>query len=331
MLQSGLPRVAEGSVPQTGADKITAMEPAGTSGPDLEHLNGAQKKIVAEAIRRSFSEHQFARLLSETLDMNLDDLAASGLPWPDRVFQVVEESQKIGFGRRLIEAIEGERANTQRVKNLRDSLAQLQRLPDPTDDETARPALKAPEAADLTISSIQGRSRLRPLDGHPVLPHPKSKASVHTGGVHLSFTLAHNGMGEQSINVHGLELQLLSFTPGPIQGLAYVIEGAEIQGAGVARPHIFSVALRGNKVAPATWVIDARAGKVATARSPNFFDTEEPRLLTFPRDRSDIEQVHVTVLAREIGLYEFRFLFDYSVGGVDRHHASDALLVYFDE
>lgn len=185
--------------------------------------------------------------------------------------------------------------------------------------------------ADLTISKLGGRQRVRPLSGYPVLSHPQTGAPVYTGGVQVSFTLAHDGGGKQSINLHGLELELVRFTPGAQPGLDYAIEGAEIQGAGVARPHVFSILLRGTTVGPATWVMDGRTGRTASARSANFFDTEDPRLLTFPADASDIEELQGTVLAQQAGLYEVRFVFDYSVGGLDRQQASDTLLVYFDE
>lgn len=184
--------------------------------------------------------------------------------------------------------------------------------------------------ADLAISALSGW-RIRSLSGYPVLVHPESGAPVYTSGVQVSFTLAHNGVGRQSINVQGLELELLRFTPGAQVGLAYTIEGAAIQGAGVVRPHLFSIPLLGHKVGRATWVRDGRTGRTVTARSANFFDTEDPQLLTFPADGTDIEELQGTVLAQETGLYEFRFIFDYSVGGLDRRQLSDTLLVYFDE
>ena len=184
--------------------------------------------------------------------------------------------------------------------------------------------------ADLTISRFSGR-RVRPLSGYPVLSNPQTGALVHTGGAQVSFTLAHNGAGRQSINLLGLKLELVRFTPGAQASLDYAIEGSEIQGAGVARPHVFSISLHGNKVGPATWVTVGRSGRTAVARSANFFDTEDPQLLTFSGDRSDIEELQGTVLAQQNGLYEFRFVFDYSVGGVDRQQVTDTLLVYFDE
>jgi len=197
----------------------------------------------------------------------------------------------------------------------------------------AQPAPASPGSAgaDLAISKLGGRQRVRPLSGYPVLSHPQTAAPVYTGGVQVSFTLAHNGAGKQSINLQALELQLMRFTPGAQAGLEYAIEGAEIQGAGVAHPHVFSVSLRGSKVGAATWVIDGRTGRSAVARSANFFDTEDPQLLTFSADGTDIEELQGAVLAQEAGLYEFRFVFDYSVGGLDRQQVSDALLVYFDE
>lgn len=186
------------------------------------------------------------------------------------------------------------------------------------------------EVGDLTISKLSGR-RVRPLSGHPVLPHPQNNAQIYTGGVQLSFTLAHNGAGRQSINLRGLELELIQFTPGAQPGLDYRIEGAEIHGAGIARPHVFSISLLGGKVGPAVWVRNGYTGHTAIARSGNFFDTEDPQLLTFPASGNDIEELQGTALAQQTGLYEFRFIFDYTVGGIDRQQVSDSLLVYCDE
>jgi hypothetical protein len=206
-----------------------------------------------------------------------------------------------------------------------------QRLERDPPSESAPARRLGPAAADLSISELSGARRVRPLAGHPVLRHPDNGAPVYAGGVHVSFTLAHNGAGTRSINLFGLGLELLRFTPDRRPELDYAVEGEAIQGAGVARPHVFSVSLRGQKVGPATWVMDARAGRIAVARSANFFDTEEPQLLTFPGDSSDIEELQGTVLATQTGFYEFRFVFDYSVGGEDRQQSSSPLLVYVDE
>ena len=185
--------------------------------------------------------------------------------------------------------------------------------------------------SDLIISKLNGAQRVRPPAGHPLLADPETAAPVYAGGAQVSFTLAHNGNGAQSINLFGLSLELLRFAPGRFAALDYAVEGEAIQGAGVARPHVFSISLRGDKVGPATWVTDARAGRIAVAKSANFFDTDEPQLLTFPAGRSDIEELQGTVLATQTGLYEFRFVFDYSVGGDDRQQATSPLLVYVDE
>jgi len=197
--------------------------------------------------------------------------------------------------------------------------------------EDAATSAPTSSASDLSISKLEGAHRMRALAGHPLRAHPETAALVYTGGVHASFTLAHNGNGAQSINLFGLSLELLRFTPGRHAALDYAVEGEAIQGAGLARPHVFSISLRGDKVGPATWVTDARAGRIAVAKSANFFDTDEPQLLTFPAGRSDIEELQGTVLATQTGLYEFRFVFDYSVGGDDRQQATSPLLVYVDE
>jgi hypothetical protein len=71
----------------------------------LDNLNGAQLDAVIDAVRLSFDADQLAMLLRLHLDKKLDDLSEPG-PWPERVFNVVSESQKQGFGRQLIEAVE---------------------------------------------------------------------------------------------------------------------------------------------------------------------------------------------------------------------------------
>lgn len=113
---------------------------------DLDNLNGAQIEAVVEAIRQSFDDDQFVMLLRQSLDKKLDDLAEPG-PWPVRVFNVVEESQKQGFGRRLIEAVEAARPDAERVKRLRSRLATLQRTAQVINTEAAtqdRPTDESP-------------------------------------------------------------------------------------------------------------------------------------------------------------------------------------------
>lgn len=126
-------------------------------------------------------------------------------------------------------------------------------------------------------------------------------------------------------------LEVVSFTPGRIAVLDYQIAGDEVIGAGVACPHVFQVTVAGHTVEPARWVTDAARGEVARARSDNFFDLTEPRVLTFPADTPDIEENQGTVLALTQGLYELRFVFHYSVGGSDHQQHSAGLLIYADE
>jgi hypothetical protein len=198
----------------------------------------------------------------------------------------------------------------------------------------ARPAAEAaPEASgsDLNVSSLRAPRRLSPLAGHPVLSPPGYASPVYTGGVQVSFTLAHNGAGGHSINLHALVLELLRYQSGAVAELAYAIEGEEVLGAGLARPHVFQVTLAGKRVEPARWVVDAARGVVQRARSENLLDTPEPLVLTFPAGAPDIEEIQGTVLALQPGLYELRFAFHYSVAGVDRERFSEPFLVYFEE
>ncbi|MGE3872173.1 MAG: effector-associated domain EAD1-containing protein [Parvibaculaceae bacterium] len=111
---------------QGGYDPKDGAAPAGAGASDLDNLSGEQIEAVVEAIRRSFDEDQLDMLLVQSLNMKLADLAEPG-PWPVRVFKVVEESQKQGFGRQLIEAIEAERPKAERIRGLRVQIGQLQK------------------------------------------------------------------------------------------------------------------------------------------------------------------------------------------------------------
>jgi len=202
-------------------------------------------------------------------------------------------------------------------------------------DLHSKGASATPEAgaagSDLNVSSVRAPRRLSPLAGHPVLAPAGYASPVHTGGVHISFTMAHNGAGQQSINLHSLVLEVVRYEPGAVAGLAYQIDGEEVQGAGVARPHVFQVTLAGKRVEPARWVVDAARGTALRALSENFLHTTEPRILTFPAGSPDIEEIQGTVLAAQPGLYEIRFAFYYSVAGADRERRSESILIYSDE
>ena len=106
---------------------------------DLENLNGSQIAAVVDAIRLSFDEAQFAMLLRRRLNKALADLAEPDT-WPERVFRAVEESQKQGFGGKLIDAIEIERPDTERITSLRQRLAELQKSTIASDGDPPMPA-----------------------------------------------------------------------------------------------------------------------------------------------------------------------------------------------
>lgn len=120
------------SVSQVRTDHTVGTVPASIIAPDLNNLNHEQLEAVVEALKDSFTDDQFAMMLSQSLGIKLADLAEPG-PWRVRVFKVVEESQRQGFGRQLIEAVEAERPNAERIKRLRARLAQLQMPSQDTD------------------------------------------------------------------------------------------------------------------------------------------------------------------------------------------------------
>lgn len=195
------------------------------------------------------------------------------------------------------------------------------------DDETSAPAAVAARS-DLTISSLRGGWRLRPLPGHPTLNPDGFDGPVHTGGVRLSFTLAHNGQGDRTIHLHAIVPELLGYRAGPQPALAYTVAGDAVIGAGIKQPHVFAMTLRGAQVGAARWMPSSPGGAVAPSTSENLLDTDPPRVLTFTTDREDLEEVQGTVTARAPGLYILRFVFYYSVAGEDRQHASDPIRIY---
>lgn len=191
-------------------------------------------------------------------------------------------------------------------------------------------ATPGPEGSDLNISPVTGPRRITPLDGHPVLSPSGGPSPLYTSGFNVSFTLAHNGAGRHSINLHAMELEVVSFAPGVRPEYAYRVDGAELIGAGIAKPHVFTVTVSGKRVAPSQWVVDARRGTFVESRSANFFDLEDPRILTFSAGGGN-EEIRGTVFSQEAGLYALRFVFHYSVAGVDQHKATEVIHVYTDE
>jgi|GEM_PF-4632261 len=95
---------------------------------DFDNLSGAQLSAMVDAITESFDENQLGRLLRLRLNKKLADLAGPGR-WIDRVFEVVNESQKQGFCPQLVEALELERPDTNCIKALRTQLCRLQKAP----------------------------------------------------------------------------------------------------------------------------------------------------------------------------------------------------------
>jgi len=182
----------------------------------------------------------------------------------------------------------------------------------------------------ITSTSFDGPGRLAPLSGHPILTRQADGRPVYTGGFHVSFTLQHNGVGKPALILRGLALDILRYQPGPDPEYAYQIEGAAIIGAGVVKPHVFMIALLGDKPSSARWIVDSRTGESRVAKSANFFDTEDPRLITLAPE-GDVEEIQGSVLAQKPGFYEMRFVFDYSVGGKDRRQTTDMVLVYSDD
>ncbi|MER9205285.1 S8 family serine peptidase [Mesorhizobium sp. M0771] len=125
---------------------------------DLENLNDAQFKTFVEAIQKSYDDIQLGMLLRTELGRNLSDLAGPSI-WPERVFGVVVESQKQGFGSQLLKAIEADRPDAARIQGLRARLAELQSSSDSAGArETQASSSSAPksEAGSLRHTSKTG-------------------------------------------------------------------------------------------------------------------------------------------------------------------------------
>ena len=188
-----------------------------------------------------------------------------------------------------------------------------------------------PIGSDLTITSVMAPKRVNPLSGHPVLTPKDPPSPVFTGGFHVSFSIGHNREGSYPINLNRLELELIRFEDDPQSRYAYQIDGAEIIGAGMTTPQVFKVSIFGNRVAPARWVVNTKDGTFVKSKSANFFDTDEPRVFKFSPDDKEDEEILCAVLAQERGLYQLRFVFYYSVAGVDKRQATEIINVYSDE
>jgi hypothetical protein len=189
-------------------------------------------------------------------------------------------------------------------------------------------AAAVPTGSDLTISSLRGGWRLRPLDAHPVLEPAEFDGPVYTGGARLSFTLAHNGQGGRPIHLHAIVPEVLEYRAGVQPGLDYRVAGDRLFGAGVRPPRVFSIALKAGAVASARWMPDVPGGAPVPARADNLLDTDPPRVLHFTDTRDDIEELQGSVTLRDAGLVRLRFAFHYSVAGDDRTHLSEPVLLY---
>ena len=157
-----------------GETDLTIGADPGTIGlSDLDNLNGAQLDAVVDAITDSFDENQLGRLLLVRLGKKLANLAGPG-KWSDRVFSVVDESQKQGFGRRLVDAIELERPDAERIKSLRTRLSHLHKGPAITEAVSNVP-IRVPmhfmgrddalSAIDAALHQHKGRLAIAALHG----------------------------------------------------------------------------------------------------------------------------------------------------------------------
>ena len=189
---------------------------------------------------------------------------------------------------------------------------------------------EATRSADLDVTALTSPGRLQPLSGYPVLTRKADGRAVYTSGVHVSFTLSHNGVGKPAIIVRGLGIEIVEYRAGADPQYAYQVQGSAIIGAGVVKPHVFTVSLAGSDAMPARWVVNAKTVEYRVARSANFFDTDDPELITLAPE-GDVEEIKGSILTQEPGFYEVRFVFDYSVAGKDYRRATESVLLYNDD
>ena len=64
-------------------------------------------------------------------------------------------------------------------------------------------------------------------------------------------------------------------------------------------------------------------------RAVNFFDTENPKLITLKPTNDNPESIQVITLAQEPGYYEVVFQLSYHVGGKDKIYKSETIKLYY--
>lgn len=179
------------------------------------------------------------------------------------------------------------------------------------------------DRSDLTISKLAYPDRIKSLDGHNIVNLEDNKI-LFTGGFRAFLTLAHNNLGSHALIINGIQLNVNKFDSRHKAEYDYKIDSESIIGAGKVKPGVFSISLFGYKVGRA---IKVKNGKSYTSRSENIYDTGDlEKIALKPSDYP--EEVQITVLTFENGLYEVSFTVDYSIAGEDRKYVSDNILIY---
>ena len=184
--------------------------------------------------------------------------------------------------------------------------------------------------SDLNISSISNVKRLKPLAGFNPLKADRGR-SIFPEGFHVSFTICHNGIGNETILLREMSLIVEEFTPGLKPEFSYIREGEQVIGAGIVQPWCFSVVVKGHQVFAPYWTMPMDEEPVQ-GTVENFFKTENPKLMSFSKDDHFIQEIQGTVHTTETGLYKIRLGFWYNIGGnKDVAYYSNQVLVYNQE
>lgn len=203
--------------------------------------------------------------------------------------------------------------------NCGDSLVRVLRIPAPwipagenlvNSLERAVKALPARSVSDLAIAPASQHD-LRPLQGRPLLEHREERAPVFLDGLEASFTVGHNGRGDDTVLLERLQLRS-QYTPGEDPYYDYERD-PQIVGLGPVVPLRFQVSVGVNGVSRARRVLDRKSGEVETAYSENFFDSKSETYYSFAPGEAQ-KVIKVAISASDVGKYELTFLFFYRVG-----------------
>lgn len=183
--------------------------------------------------------------------------------------------------------------------------------------------------ADLEISSLATGNRLIRLPGRPLLESGPDQPHIFAGGFRSRISLEHNKQTTNPIRVTGIRISVDEFLPGNLPQYRYRVNLDEIIGRGTGQVRVFQTYLSGKTQSGAEWIDEK--GNPQAAKTDNLLDIDPPKVLTLQSEADTGEELDITVMAEEQGLYKIRFVFDYFVAGKDKQKSSETVLIYFKE